>query len=285
VVAVFRILLGIGIALLCGCATGPRTSSEEEDGTITVAIDPLQVLPFRAETAAGFEGFEPDLISALCARMQVKCRFVKLHTMQMFKSVAEEEVEAALSVEVSHGPKAQIAFTAPYLHPPYAFLRRKGSDLAVTKDGLRGKIIGIDRTCPDVELPAEEADYLTREFGDGVRIKPYDLLSKCDLDLMLSNTDTRQQRLRQLHDLDAGVIDGIFADKFVLHTFNVRAGERYEFVGPDVFDFATKHVIIVPSGRSDLLNAFNAALDSMIKDGTYQQLEARYFPFDMYGPL
>ncbi len=281
--AVFRILICIGIGLLCGCATGPRTSTEKEDGVVTVAIDPVDVLPFHAETETGFEGFEPDLIRALCARMQVQCRIVELDTMPMLKSVAEAEVEAGLSIEVSHGPTALIAFSAPYLRPPFAFLKRKGSDLSVTKDGLRGKIIGIDRTCPDVELPAEEADYLAREFGDGVRTKPYDLLPKCDLDLMLSNTDTRQQRVRQLHDLDAGVIDGIFANKLVLHTFNVRAGNRYEFIGPDVFAIAAKRVIIVPSARTDLLNAFNTALDGMMKDGTYRQLAARYFPFDMYG--
>lgn len=279
-----RILLCIGIGLLCGCATGPRTSSEEKDGTITVAIDPLQVLPFRARTATGFAGFEPDLIDALCARMQVKCQLVELPMMQMMTSVMEGEVAAGLFVELPHGPGAQIGFTAPYLRPPYAFLKRKGSDLTVTKDGLRGKTIGIDRLCPDDTAPDEAAVYLADEFDDVVLIRPYDMTSKCDLDLSAPIPDARQQRLRQLRDLDAGVIDAIFGDKFVLHTFSVRAGgERYEFVGPDVFDFATKHVIIVRSARPDLLNAFNTALDSMMKDGTYRQLEARYFPFDMYG--
>ena len=280
----FRILLCIGLGLLCGCATGPRTSSEEEDGTITVAIDPIQVLPFRAKTATGFQGFEPELIDALCARMQVKCQLVELPMERMLQSVVEGKVAAGLFVELPHGPGAQIAFTAPYLRRPYAFLKRKGFDLTVTKEGLRGKTIGIDRLCPDVILPDEAADYLEDKFDNIVHTKPYYLMSECDLDERASISYSLQQRQRQLRDLDSGVIDAIFADKFVLHTFSVRAGgERYEFAGPDVFDFATKHVIVVRRGRSDLLNAFNAALDSIMKDGTYRQLEARYIPFDMYG--
>jgi arginine/ornithine transport system substrate-binding protein len=220
----------------------------------------------------------------LCARMQVKCQLVELPIERMLPSVVEGKVAAGLFVELSRGPGALIDFTAPYLRPPYAFLKRKGSDLTVTKEGLRGKTIGIDRLCPDVIVPDEAADYLANEFDDGVRTKPYDLMSKCDPDLRASIPYARQQRPRQLRDLDTGVIDAIFGDKFVLHTFSVRAGgERYEFIGPDVFDFATKHVIVVRRARSDLLNAFNAALDSMMKDGTYRQLEARYFPFDMYG--
>ncbi len=42
--------------------------------------------------------------------------------------------------------------------------------------------------------------------------------------------------------------------------------------------------IAVRKGDDELREAFNAAIDKIRADGTYQKINAKYFDFDVYGP-
>ncbi len=83
-------------------------------------------------------------------------------------------------------------------------------------------------------------------------------------------------------DLASGRVDGILADTFVQWEWlKSDAGKNFEFKGEPVFD-DDKIAIAVRKGNDELRERLNKALAEIIADGTYKQINDKYFPFSIY---
>ena len=60
-----------------------------------------------------------------------------------------------------------------------------------------------------------------------------------------------------------------------------KQGAGYEFVG-ETIDIGDKIGIAVRKGDHELRERLNRALAEILADGTYQRINARYFPFSIY---
>ena len=88
-------------------------------------------------------------------------------------------------------------------------------------------------------------------------------------------------------DLSAGRLDLVLADSIVLLEgfLNKPDGKDFEFVGPELKDpkwFGDGAGIAIRPGDAKLKDAFNKALAEIRKDGTYDKIDAKYFPFSIY---
>ena len=82
-------------------------------------------------------------------------------------------------------------------------------------------------------------------------------------------------------DLASGRLDGVLADTFVnWEWLKSDAGKEFEFKGDPVFD-NDKIGIAVRKG-DPLREKLNTALQAIIEDGTYKQINDKYFPFSIY---
>ena len=59
------------------------------------------------------------------------------------------------------------------------------------------------------------------------------------------------------------------------------AGKDFEFKGEPVFD-NDKIAIAVRKGNDELREKLNKALAEIRADGTYEKINAKYFPFNIY---
>src|SRR3546814_19962024 len=85
-------------------------------------------------------------------------------------------------------------------------------------------------------------------------------------------------------DLASGRVDGILADTFVQWEWlKSDAGKNFEFKGEPVFD-DDKIAIAVRKGNDELREKLNKALVEIIADGTYKQINDKYFPFSKDRP-
>jgi polar amino acid transport system substrate-binding protein len=101
-------------------------------------------------------------------------------------------------------------------------------------------------------------------MGDIVEIKRYDTQENAFL------------------ELDSGRIDAVLADMLVAYEWlNSDAGSAYEFKGEAVYS-GDKIAIAVKEGNDELRKEFNKAIKAIRKDGTYQEINEKYFPFDIY---
>jgi polar amino acid transport system substrate-binding protein/arginine/ornithine transport system substrate-binding protein len=89
-------------------------------------------------------------------------------------------------------------------------------------------------------------------------------------------------------DLQAGRVDAVIADSVAIEDgfLNTEAGKGFEFFGAD-YSIPKYHGegagIGIRKGDEDLKEAFNAAIDAIRADGTYQEINAKYFDYNIYG--
>jgi polar amino acid transport system substrate-binding protein/arginine/ornithine transport system substrate-binding protein len=89
-------------------------------------------------------------------------------------------------------------------------------------------------------------------------------------------------------DLGAGRIDAQISDSIqALEGFlSTDAGKDYAFLGGDQFDLECHGEgagIAVRKGDDELRSAFNQAIKDIRADGTYAEINAKYFDFDIFG--
>ncbi len=60
-----------------------------------------------------------------------------------------------------------------------------------------------------------------------------------------------------------------------------RAGKDFEFKGEPVYD-NDRIGIALRKGDAELREKLNSALQAIVADGTYKQINDKYFPFSIY---
>ena len=220
--------------------------------------------PFSKVNKEGkLEGFDIDIARALCDKMDADCKLVKQDWDGIIPALIAKKYDAIVaSMSITDERKQKVDFTKPYYHSPARFIHKKGMKDEISKAGLKGKTVGVQRgTVSD--------KFITGTFGDDVNIKRYGTQEEAYL------------------DLNAGRADMVFADAFVLLEFlNSDKGKDYEFIGDSYSDpkyFGEGIGIAVRKGDTALAEKFNKAIDTIRKDGTYDNIRKKYFDFDIYG--
>jgi lysine-arginine-ornithine-binding protein len=220
--------------------------------------------PFNFVDAGGkLQGFDVDIANALCEKMQAKCEVVAQAWDGIIPGLLEKKYDAIVaSMAITEERKQKVDFTGKYYQTPAKFVAKKGAGLDISKEGLKGKTIGV-------QVSTIHENFVRDNFGDAT-IKTYDTQENANLDLAAGR-------------LDAILADSVALDEGFLKT---DAGKDFEFVGPDFTDkkwFGEGAGIAVRKEDPQLRDALNAAIDAIRQDGTYKKLNDKYFTFDIYG--
>ena len=221
--------------------------------------------PFSSVTPEGkLVGFDIDIANALCAQMQAECELVQQDWDGIIPALLARKYDAIIaSMSITEERKKKVAFTNKYYQTPAKFARPKGSSVEITKEGLAGKTVGVQRaTIFD--------DFLSKEYGDALSLKRYGTQDEAYI------------------DAGAGRVDLLMADSVAMDDgfLKTDAGKDWEFVGPDFVDpkwFGDGAGIATRQSDTDLVDKLNAAIDAIRADGTYEKIAKKYFSFDVYG--
>jgi len=201
---------------------------------------------------------------ALCEEMGAECELVPQDWDGIIPALLAKKYDAIIaSMSITEERKEKVAFTQRYYHTPAKFARKKGSGIEISKEGLDGKAVGVQRgTIHD--------NFITGEFGENVKIKRYGTQDELYLDAV------------------AGRIDLIMADSVAIDDgfLKTEQGKDFEFVGPGYSDpkyFGEGAGIAVRKEDTELADKLNQAIDAIRANGTYQKINAKYFDFDVYG--
>jgi polar amino acid transport system substrate-binding protein len=201
-------------------------------------------------------GFDIDIAQALCDNMKVACEFVREDGDGLIPGLLARRYDAIVaSMSITEERRLAVDFTVPYYSNKLRFVAAEGARL--DPGHLEGKIIGVQRA----NVGAAHLD--ARPFR-GATVKLYDTQDDAYLDLA------------------SGRIDAVLADMLAGHEWLTSvAGEGFTFLGEPI-DIGDKVAIAVRKGDTELLARLNAALAEIIADGTYEELNAKYFPFSIY---
>lgn len=213
--------------------------------------------PFNFITAEGeLAGFDVDIAKALCSEMEIKCKIVAQDWDGIIPGLKARKYDAIIaSLSVTKERSRVVAFTDHYYSNSLSLVSSKASNL--NPEALEGKNIGAQRA-------TIAGQYLEDTLSDKVSVKLYDTQDNAYL------------------DLSSGRLDAIISD--TLPAYNWLAseeGQAFEFRG-DKIDIDDKIAIAVRKRDTELKEKFNTALQSILDNGTYEKINAKYFPFSIY---
>jgi len=214
--------------------------------------------PFNEKNEKGeLVGFDLDIAAALCAKMGAECTYVAQDWDGIIPALNAKKYDAIVaSMSITDERKQQVDFTEPYYANYLAYIAKKGSTLQTDMAGLKGKVIGAQRS-------TVSSQYLEDKLADVVKVKLYD-------------TQTAGYS-----DLKTGRLDAMLSDIYpALQWINEPANSDYGLVGERI-DIDDKIGIAVRKG-DPLREKLNAALEAILKDGTYEKISSKYFGKNIY---
>lgn len=222
--------------------------------------------PFSEVAPDGtLKGFDIDIAKALCEEMKAECVLVAQDWDGIIPALLARKYDAIVaSMSITDERKKVVDFTSKYYQTPARFVVRADMPVEVTKEGLKGKRVGVQRaTIHD--------RFLTDNFGDSVEIVRYGTQDEANLDLV------------------AGRVDLLLADSVVIQQgfLNTPQGKAFKQVGPSFSDprwFGEGAGIAVRKQDQDLRAKLNEAIAAIRKNGKWEEIKQRYFGnLDIWG--
>jgi arginine/ornithine transport system substrate-binding protein len=248
------LLLLLGQALIAG-ATEPDKIRIGVEG----AYPPFSVVA----PDGSLKGFDIDIAKALCTQMQVECSLVQQDFDGMIPALQARKIDAIIaSMSITDERRKSVGFSERYYNSPNRLIARKGANLALTPEGLKGKRIGVQRSTINDR-------YVTDKFRTA-KIVRYGKQDEAYLDLAAGR-------------IDLIMVDGVAATYGLLKT---PAGKDFEFTGPEYTDpkyFGYGAGVAVRKNDTELRDRFSAAIKAIRANGIYKKLQDQYFDFDIYG--
>ena len=253
------LMAGVGAIL---AATLPLKAAAQDAMPMRVAVEGA-FPPFNYLDANNkLQGFDIDIANALCDVGKFECQFIIEKWDDMIPDLVGKKYDAIISsMSMSLERRQKVAFTEKYYASPSVFIARKDSPISdVSPAALSDKNLGVTSST------AQES-YANDLYPD-----------------------MKKTVFRSSPELYKGLADGsvdiILEDKLAIYDWiaNTKAGSCCEFKGPDLLDvthFGEGAGIAVRLDDSERLARLNAALKTIKENGTYDMINAKYFPFSI----
>lgn len=248
-------LATVALGLLGGAAAAQETLRIGTEGAYP---------PFNYTNAAGeLIGFDIDIARALCEEMAVTCEFVRSDWDGIIPGLQNNRFDAIIaSMSITPERAEQVLFTQKYYNSPPAIAVPTDSELTeATDETLAGLSIGVQTGTTHAE--AAQAYFPSAD----VRIYP----------------TAEEYQL----DIENGRLDAVMDDVIVLGQFidedAASCCKVLQTLPVDPAIFGPGAGIALRQGEEALAERFNAAILAIRENGTYAEINDRYFDFDVYG--
>jgi polar amino acid transport system substrate-binding protein len=267
--AIIMKILGSGVSLASGLAialfligTSGQVKSQPTENSARVAVEGI-FPPFNyLDSNNVLQGFDVEIANALCDEARLDCVFVIQDWDGMIPNLLARKYDMIISsMSMSAERKEKVKFTSRYYDSPSVFIVQKTSPLKrMHADDLAGKKLGVTSS-------TVQASFVNDQFADVERV------------IYPSSPDLYKA-------LESNEVDVILEDKLAIYDWlaNTKAGDCCEYRGEDIKDpkyFGDGAGIAVRPDDSDLLRRLDEALERIKADGTYDRINAKYFPFSI----
>lgn len=230
------------------------------------AADPERVLRIATEGAyppfnyvdddGALAGFDVDIAWALCAVIEVDCVLVAEPWNSIIDGLVEQRYDAIVaSMSVTEERKRQVAFTDKYYSTPMRFVAKRDSFLRMEE--VTEQAIGA-------QAETTSFDYLQDGHPFGENLHAFETMEEAYAALL------------------AGEVAAVLTDSLVAWDFlKSDPGQAFSFVGDPIYT-DTEIAIAVRKEDEALRQDINRAITLLIIDGTYQEINQKYFPFSIY---
>jgi len=222
------------------------------------AYPPFNVL----ESDGTLTGFDVDIAKALCEQMKADCTFVAQDWDGIIPGLIAKKYDAIVaSMSITAERKEKVDFSKKYYNTPPAIIVPKDSDIKeATPEALAGKSLGAQGS-------TTHSNYAQAHMS-GAEIKMYPTSDEYKLDIANGR-------------IDAAIDDVVVLSEWL----KTEEGACCKLLGTLPIDPVINGEgagIAVRKG-DPLADKFTAAIAAIRASGKYQEINAKYFPFDVYG--
>jgi len=248
----FIVLIMMGIIVSAsGCISSDDDPSEEliliEDGKFVVGTE-AQFPPFEIRTAdGGFYGFDIALAEAIADELDLELELIDTDFASIIASVNADKFDVAMSaMTITEARAEKVNFSDSYFDAGLSIAIPMGSDITGLDD-LAGKTIGVQLgTTGDIYASDLE----------GVTVKRYAHAPDAFMDMRNGN-------------LDAIINDDVVSKPYV-------AQYPEDFVIIEGLLTVEHYGVAIPLDNPVLLDLINDALQTLIDNGTYDEIYDEY---------
>lgn len=205
----------------------------------------------RADQSANFFGFDVDLMSEICRRLNNQCNYKMLPFEGLFTALDKKEIDLAIGEITITPERANLyLFSLPYFASKAQYITFNASSIHKADD-LIGHTVGIEKG-------TVFEGFLKSTYREAVTIKPYDDL-----------VDLAQ-------DLSEGKVDAALVDAPNATYWSTNYSTNYRLVG-DAIPVGIGYGIMARKDNQALIALINQQIIDIEKDGSYIKIYTRYF--------
>ncbi len=253
----------IGILTLGAATVAKADDSAKNYTTVRIGTEGAYP-PFNFLSPSGeLQGFDIDVARALCDQMKVTCELVPQDWDGMIPALQNNKFDAIIaSMSITEERMKQIDFSNKYYNTPGSLAVAKDSTIADTSAAsLKGKTIGVQGSTTHSQA--------VEKFFPDAEVKVYPTAEEYKLDLA------------------NGRLDAVSDDVVVLTQWvEAQDGACCKVLGTLPVDeaiYGKGAGIGLRKGDEKLKGMLNEAITAIRANGTYKQIQDKYFKFDVYG--
>jgi len=249
-------------AALAALLAAPAAAQDGETMQIRIGTEGAYP-PFNYfDSDRNLVGFDIDIANALCEAMNAECTFVTQDWDGIIPALLANRFDAIIaSMSITPERDEIVDFSEKYYNTPPAIAVPKGSDLTIEDLEAGNAVLGA-------QSATTHANYAEEYFSEA-ELRRYGTPEEYKLDLA------------------SGRIDAAIDDVVVLSDWiDTEAGGCCEILTtltPDPVINGPGAGIAVREGDDDLRQAFNEAIQTIRENGVYQEINEKWFDFDVYG--
>lgn len=225
----------------------------KKDGVISVGSDASYApSEFLATDNKTVQGFDVDLFNAVAAKLGLKANFQNAKFDSIIPGVASGKYEVGVSSFTVNAEREQQVNMVSYYSAGTQWFTQKGNPNKVDPNNACGKAIAVQTNTVQAEDISARSKKCTQSGKPAIKIDSYQGQDQATA-AIVSGKDA------------AGLADspvGAYAVK--------QTGGKLELLG-DIYDSAP-YGYAVPKDETEFAQAIGAAVDELIKDGTYTQI-------------
>ena len=243
------------LLIAASCAMAMFASGAQAQD-LRIAFD-VPYEPFEYKDDNGeLTGFEVELASAMCEELEANCEFVTQAWDGMIPGLIARKFDLIMSsMSITEERAKRVLFSDPYYITPGGWFGPESFNTDVTDlEAMDGKTVGVQRgTTMDT--------YVTENMHSAVTIKRYTTAEDMVLDL-------EGQRI------DVAFVDYPVGEQTILNR------DGYKEVGEPV-KLGEGVGVAMRKRDAKLAKEINAALKTLKENGTYDDIMAKYFNYDI----